>query len=154
MFKLENILLIVLALVLCLALLNKSNFNTTLVSPPSKITDLQPKIFPPIDKSYPPDVPALAPPTVKEEIGLGIAYPQGVGVGMSKLDSNSFNPTNPGPLLTDYSIPEAYGESNLSDPTGANGAFQGSRILKIKSTGNQMEFKPIDEAENVMYSAA
>jgi len=130
----------------------KSPFNTTLSGEP--ITSLQPKVFPPIDKASPPNVSALAPPTVKEEIGLGIVYPQGVGVGMSKSDSNSFTPNKPGPLLTNYSIPEAYGESSLADPTGQNGADQGSRIIKIKSIGNQMDFKPFDEAETKLYSAA
>jgi hypothetical protein len=139
-----------LLLVIFLVLTVKSQFNNQLSGEP--LTDLQPKIFPPIDNAYPPDVQALAPPTVKEEIGLGILYPQGTGVGMSKYDSNSF--TYPGGLLTNYSIPTAYAESNLADPTGMNGADRGSRILKIKSTGNQMMFKPVDEAENVMYAGA
>jgi len=140
------VILITLLLIVVLFSMNKQSFNTTISG--SKINNLQPKVFPPINTSYPPDVRALAPPTIKEEIGLGIVYPQGSGVGMSKLDSNSF--TKPGGLLTNYSIPTAYGESNLIDPTGRNGAGQGSRIIKIKSTGNQMDFKP---SENLTHDA-
>lgn len=134
------VILITLLVIVVLFSMSKQAFNTTISGSP--INMLQPKVFPPIDTAFPPDVSALAPPTIKEEIGLGIAYPQGSGVGMSKLDSNSF--TAPGGLLTNYSIPTAYGESNLIDPTGRNGAGQGSRIIKIKSTGNQMEFKPTE----------
>jgi len=144
----------------------KSNFNDTLSGTPIRTTP--PKKFPPYGEQVPsipplgtdkvnypqrPLIP-LAPPTVPEEIGLAMKYPQGTGVGMSPLDSNAFVPTKPGPLLTSYSIPEAYAESSLSDPTGVNGSNQGSRIIKIKNTGNQMEYKPIDEAENLMYAAA
>ena len=143
---------IAIAVLLMVVYFNKSPFNITLSG--GSITDSQPKVFPPIDKAYPPDVAALAPPTVKEEIGLGIVYPQGVGVGMSKSDSNSFTPNKPGPLLTNYSIPESYGESSFIDPTGKNGADQGSRIIKLKSLGNQMGFKPFDEAEAGLYSSA
>jgi len=129
----------------------KSQFNDELVS--TNITDQQPKSFPKINepvsnfsKLYPPDVP--------EEIGLAHVYPQGQGVGMNKSDSNSFEPDKPGPLLTDYTIPESYGESSLSDPNGFNGADQGARILKIKNNGSQINYKPMDEAENQFYSAA
>ena len=123
----------------------KSSFNNLLVN--NITTPLQPKVFPPITKP-------LEPPTVKEEIGLAMVYPQGSGVGMSKLDSNAFTPSKPGPLLTDYSIPESFGESSLSDPTGIRGANEGARIIKLKGTGNQMNFKPMDEAESILYSAA
>jgi len=83
-----------------------------------------------------------------------MVYPQGTGVGMSKSDSNSFQPGNPGSLLTDYKIPESYGESSLSDPYGLKGADQGARIIRIDSTGNQLSFKPVDEAENQFFSPA
>ena len=131
----------------------KSQFNDKLVN--FNLTDQQPLNFPPVSQvTHVTGFPDLVPPVVPEEIGLAMVYPQGNGVGMSKLDSNSFEPGNPGPLLTDYTIPESYGESSFSDPSGMNGANQGARILKIDSTGNQLNFKPIDEAENKFYSAA
>jgi hypothetical protein len=132
------------------ALIFKNNFNPNLIN--YNLTDTQPLSFPPLNKPS-----TLAPPIrpdVPEEIGLAMAYPQGSGVGMDKSDSNSFEPSNPGPLLTDYSIPEAYGESSLTDPTGKRGASQGARIIKIKNTGNQLNYKPMDETEETTYSAA
>ena len=128
-----------------------SNFNETLSSPASSLTDQQPNSFPPIDSKVPEFIP-LEPPVVPEEIGLSQVYPQGAGVGMSKLDSNSFTPGNP--LLTDYTIPEAYGESSLTNPYGVSGADQGARIIKIQNVGSQLNFKPTDEAENQLYSTA
>lgn len=129
----------------------KSQFNDDLVS--TNITDQQPKSFPKINEPVS-NFPKLYPPDVPEEIGLAQVYPQGQGVGMNKSDSNSFEPGNPGPLLTDFTIPESYGESSLSDPTGVMGSDQGARILKIKNNGSQMNYKPMDEAENQLYSAA
>ena len=131
----------------------KSSFNDKLIN--KNFTDQQPLHFQPVDEStVVPGFPPLVPPVVPEEIGLAMIYPQGTGVGMSKLDSNSFEPGNPGPLLTDYTTPESYGESSLSDPYGTRGADQGARIIKIDSTGNQLNFKSIDEAENKFYSPA
>jgi len=131
----------------------KAQFNDKLVN--NNLTDQQPLHFPPVLQSTNvPGFPDLVPPVVPEEIGLAMVYPQGSGVGMSQSDSNSFEPGKPGPLLTDYTIPESYGESSLSDPSGNNGANQGARILRIDSTGNQLNFKPIDEAENKFYSSA
>jgi len=129
----------------------KSSFNDKLIN--KDLTDAQPSQFPPISSDVQ-DFPKLAPPVVPEEIGLSMVYPQGVGVGMSKSDSNSFTPGQPGPLLTDYTIPESYGESSLSDPYGTNGADQGARIIKIGSTGNALNFKPVDESESGLYSSA
>jgi len=137
--------------ILLFVLISTSKFNDTLIS--NNITDLQPKDFPPVGAKIPPNSP-LVPPTVPEEIGLAMVYPQGDGVGMSKLDSNSFYPGKPGQLLTNHSIPTSIGESSLSDPLGTKGAQEGARIIQIKSTGNQMEYKPVDEAENIMYAAA
>ena len=131
----------------------KSQFSDKLIN--NNLTNEQPKNFPPVDTTTEvPGFPPLVPPVVPEEIGLTMVYPQGVGVGMDRNDSNSFDPGNPGPLLTDYSIPQAYGESNLSDPYGNKGADQGARIIKIASTGNTSNFKPVDEAENQVYSSA
>jgi len=131
----------------------KAQFNDRLMG--TKLTNQQPLKFPPVNpETVVPDFVALAPPVVPEEIGLAMVYPQGSGVGMSKLDSNSFEPGNPGPLLTDYSIPESYGESSFSDPTGVKGSDQGARIIRIKSTGEQLSYKPLDEAEKQTFSAA
>jgi hypothetical protein len=146
-----GLLVFVLIIFIILFRKSKSKFNIDLVS--TKIDEQPPQKFPNIDKKFG-NFPPLEPPTIPEEIGLAMKYPQGSGVGMSKLDSNSFYPTRPGPLLTNYTIPESYGESSLSDPTGQLGSDQGSRIIKIKNTGNQMNYKPIDEAENLLYSSA
>jgi hypothetical protein len=83
-----------------------------------------------------------------------MVYPQGNGVGMTKDDSNSFRPGNPGPLLTDFSNPESYGESSLTDPNGTNGAEQGARVLRFTSTGDQMNYKGLDESNKGTFSAA
>ena len=149
----KNILIAVVAVVLFVVIvkLNKSNFNRVLSGGP--ITDQQPDSFPQISQ---PDSGGinLADPDVPEEIGLAMVYPQGDGVGMSKGDSNSFYPSKPGTLLTNHVIPESYGESGLADPLGIKGANQGARILKIKSTGNQLNYKPTDESLPGMYAAA
>ena len=133
--------------------INKANFNDTLSG--GMLTDQQPLNFPPVSQETKvQDFPDLVPPVVPEEIGLAMVYPQGQGVGMSKSDSNSFQPDKPGPLLTDYTIPESYGESSLSDPLGNKGSDQAARVLKISSTGTQLNFKGIDESDNDFYSAA
>jgi hypothetical protein len=132
---------------------NLSPFNDKLSG--GTITDRQPQQFPPVNQSTKvKNFPDLVPPVVPEEIGLAMVYPQGEGVSMDKNDSNSFQPDNPGSLLTDYKIPESYGESSLTDPYGKNGAEQAARILKINSTGTQSTFKPIDESDNNYYSSA
>jgi hypothetical protein len=131
----------------------KSSFNNKLIN--TNLTDQQPLKFPPVnEQTNVPGFPPLVPPVVPEEIGLAMVYPQGSGVGMSKSDSNAFEPGNPGPLLTDYTTPESYGESSLSDPYGNKGSDQGARIIRIQSTGNQLNYKPVDEAENKFYSPA
>lgn len=129
-----------------------SKFKTTLITPMDQIDPTPPQVFSPLTGEI--DGIKLEPPVVNEEIGLAMVYPQGSGASMSKLDSNSFTPSSPGPLLTDYTIPESYGESSLTDPTGTNGAGQGSRILKIKSAGNQMGYKPVDESHGSSFAGA
>jgi hypothetical protein len=131
----------------------KSSFNRDLNVPVSRLTQEQPLSFPSVSA---PDTGGieLSNPVVPEEIGLAMIYPQGNGVAMSKSDSNSFYPSNPGPLLTDHVGPESYGESSLSDPTGVNGANQGARVLKIKNTGSQQSFKPVDESLPINYASA
>jgi hypothetical protein len=132
----------------------KSTFSDKLINTNLNPTQ-QPMNFPPVDPStVVPGFPALVPPVVPEEIGLTMVYPQGAGAAMSKMDSNSFDPGNPGPLLTDYTVPQSYGESNLTDPYGTNGADQGARILKIGTTGDSMKYKPMDESEKEFFSAA
>ena len=128
-----------------------SKFNDLLIN--NNLTQIPPKDFPALGVDNVDNLPLL-PATVKEETGLAMVYPQGSGVGMSDSDSNSFTIYKPGPLLTNYTIPEAYGESSLADPTGANGASQGVRVIKLKGTGNQLNFKPLDEAEKLNYAAA
>ena len=130
----------------------KSGFKTTLITPMDQIEPIPPMEFTPLSQKI--DGISLAQPVVPEEIGLAMLYPQGAGASMSKKDSNSFEPTQPGPLLTDYTIPESYGESSLTDPMGDKGASEGSRILKIKSTGNQMMYKPVDESMGDIFAGA
>jgi len=144
------IIAIVVVIAIALYFINKSSFKSTLITPMDQLDNSQPKSFPPLSQDDEGGI-HLEPPVVPEEIGLAMAYPQGVGVGMSKSDSNSFEPTNPGPLLTDYTIPESYGESSLADPKAAS---EGSRILKIKSTGNQMLYKPFDESMSSSFAPA
>lgn len=131
----------------------KSMFNDKLIN--TNLTNEQPLSFPPLKEvTNVPDFPDLVPPVVPEEIGLAMVYPQGPGVGMSRTDSNSFQPGKPGPLLTEYTIPESYGESSLSDPYGTRGSDQGARIIRIGSTGDQLNFKPMDESERELFSSA
>ena len=133
---------------------SKSSFERVLSKPYQEFTKEPPKSFPNLnDLNSSPDF-KLQNPEVPEEIGLGMKYPQGSGVAMDKTDSNSFYPNNPGPLLTDHTIPESYGESSLSDPYGTNGANQGARVLKIKDTGKQLNYKPVDESFKSNYAAA
>ena len=127
----------------------KSQFNDKLIN--TNLTDEQPLKFPSIETVVS-NFSKLVPPVVPEEIGLAMVYPQGQGVGMNRSDSNSFEPTNPGSLLTDYRIPESYGESSLSDPYGNKGSEQSARILRINSTGDQLNYKPTEN--NDYYSAA
>lgn len=87
----------------------------------------------------------LDPPTVKEEIGLGIKYPQGQGVAMSPSDSNTFALPNPNALLSKHNVPQANGISNYADLTGTLGANEGAKIIKLVNTGVQNKFKPQDE---------
>jgi hypothetical protein len=131
----------------------KSHFDRVLSKSNNELTSEQPLSFPSLNQPDSGGI-QLVNPEVPEEIGLAMVYPQGDGVGMSKADSNSFYPTKPGPLLTDHVGPESYGESSLSDPTGTNGADQGARILKIGSTGNQLNYKPIDESLPINYASA
>jgi len=130
-----------------------SRFTGKLVTPMATLNLNQPKSFPDLEEKQT-EIFNLAKPDVPEEIGLGTKYPQGDGVGMSRLDSNSFYPGNPGPLLTDFSNPESYGESSLTDPTGTKGSNQGARVLRIVDTGNQMNYKPVDESTKCVFSAA
>ena len=132
---------------------SSSKFTDKLISPISSLTYNQPKSFPPIQAPQK-EIFNLAKPDVPEEIGLGMVYPQGSGVGMSKDDSNSFFPDKPGPLLTDHVGPESYGESSLSDPTGTNGADQGCRVLRFTDAGDQMKYQPLDESTKCTFSAA
>jgi hypothetical protein len=145
---------VILLFVFALANNSKSSFYDTLTKPvDALINNEQPLSFPPIDVT-PNGVFPLMKPDVPEEIGYSMVYPQGSGVGMEKSDSNSFEPGNPGPLLTDYVNPESYGESSLADPTGNRGSDQGCRVIKYTTTGNQMEFKPIDDTDKETFAAA
>jgi hypothetical protein len=135
----------VIAVLLVIFTSKKSTFKRTLVTPPNEIDRNPPMEFTPLTEEDSGSI-SLENPVVPEEIGLAMIYPQGAGASMSKSDSNSFEPTKPGSLLTDYTIPQSYGESSLSDPMGDNGAGQGARILRIKNTGNQLAYKPVDES--------
>ena len=173
--------LLVIFLLITLFKGNKSSFTFNENISGGAITDQQPKVFPSFTNNNGdvPKVPAgtrqywdseyseysefpkgenqsipLLPATIKEETGFAMLYPQGAGVGMTSNDSNAFTPDKPGTLLTDFKIPEAYGESSLSDPYGNNGADQASRILRIKELGNQLNFKPTDEAIYKNYASA
>jgi hypothetical protein len=173
--------IVVILLITSLLKCAKSSFTFNENISGGVITDQQPKVFPSFTNNNGdvPKVPAgttqyydseyseytdfpkgenqsipLLPATIKEETGFAMVYPQGSGVGMTKSDSNAFTPDKPGTLLTDYKIPEAYGESSLSDPYGNNGADQASRILRIKNLGNQVNFKPTDKAIYKNYASA
>jgi hypothetical protein len=150
----QMMIVLVVAIIIGIVIMSTSNFKNTLITPMNQFeTGSQPMVFPKISQPVTENI-QLADPVVPEEIGLGMVYPQGNGVGMSKSDSNSFEPGRPGPLLTDYTIPESYGESSLSDPMGTNGANQGSRIIKIKDAGSQLMYKPTDESLGTKYAAA
>jgi hypothetical protein len=131
----------------------KSTFKNTLITPMDQIDPTPPQMFPSLSERETGGI-QLESPTVPEEIGFAMVYPQGSGVGMVKSDSNAFTPDKPGPLLTDYSIPESYGESSLADPTGANGAGEGARVLRIKSTGDQLLYKANDESVGEIFASA
>ncbi len=133
---------------------SKSSFYDTLTKPVGSIVNNeQPLSFPPLTSTPQGTIPIVK-PDVPEEIGYSMVYPQGSGVGMEKVDSNSFEPGKPGPLLTDYINPESYGASSLADPMGTRGSDQGCRVIKFTSTGNQMDFKPIDDTDKENFSAA
>jgi hypothetical protein len=138
-----GILVLIIVIVSIVLHSTKSAFQPTLITPNEMLNNSQPKSFTPLAASK--EI-KLSPPDVPEEIGVSMVYPQGEGVSMSKSDSNSFTLDTPGPLLTSYSTPESYGESSLTDPQGTNGANQGSRIIKIKDPGSQIDFKPVDES--------
>jgi hypothetical protein len=142
---------IIAAIVIICLITRKDNFNDRLSGQP--ITDQQPSSFPPVDADIP-NVLKLAKPDVPEEIGLAMVYPQGDGAGMTPSDSNSFFPDKPGPLLSDHVGPESYGESSFTDPMGTKGADQGCRVIRLTNTGNQMNYKPMDENCCELYSAA
>jgi len=150
---------VILAVVLIIVLIGvftssfKSPFKSTLITPMDQLDNSQPKSFPSLNETQlnPEEHIKLEPPVVPEEIGLAMVYPQGSGVGMSKSDSNSFTDSNPGPLLTEYTQPQSYGESNIIQPVYA---AQGSRIIKIKDTGNQMVYKPVDESMKSTFAGA
>jgi len=143
--------LAVVVVIMIIMFSKKSGFQPTLITDPALLTTLQPMSFQPLEEIVNDGFPR-PPSVVPEETGLAMVYPQGSGVGMSKEDSNSFGPNNV--LLTDYTTPESYGESSLADPNGNNGSREGSRILKIKSTGNQMGYKPVDESVGSMFAGA
>jgi hypothetical protein len=140
------------ALFAVILLLTKSNFKTTLTTPFSQFNVNQPMSLGKINKPSP-EI-QLKKPDVPEEIGLAMVYPQGEGVGMDPFDSNSFYPGNPGPLLTNHRTAESIGESSLTDPLGKAGSMEGARILKIRNTGNQSNFKPLDSSVSTVYSGA
>jgi len=143
---------IAVVLVISVMMFTQSKFKRTLITPSDQIDDSQPGSFPPLDKpkiepkSY--DI-SLEKPVVPEEIGLAMVYPQGSGVGMSKEDSDSFG--IPNLLLTSYTTPESYGVSSVVDPAAAT---ESSRIIKIRDTGNQMAFKPVDESMKSTFAGA
>jgi hypothetical protein len=141
------------AIVIILMMMNNRSekFNDRIYGQP--ITQQQPGSFPKINEPVP-GISNLAKPDVPEEIGLGMVYPQGDGVGMDKNDSNSFFPGKPGALLTDHVGPESYGESSFADSNGTKGADQGCRVLRLNNTGNQMAFKPMDTNCEEVYAAA
>lgn len=120
----------------------KEPFSPTLVTPESELTNDQPRSF---DNNF-------IKPTVKEEIGFSMLYPQGAGVYMSSKDTESFSRAGKDILLTSYSIPESYGESSFNDPTGQKSA----KIIDISnsSVGVQNQFKPTEFMSNMSYPEA
>jgi len=145
------VILLIIAVAVVMFFGNKSSFNGTLYG--AELSANQPESFPPLNQNVA-NIFHLENPDVPEEIGLGMAYPQGQGVGMSQFDSESFYPGKPGPYLTSFVNPESYGESSISDPTGRNGSDQGCRILRIGDLGNQLNFKPTDVTDRQNFAAA
>jgi len=144
---------ILLILVIAVVLTNKqSSFNTVLSGAP--ITDKQPNSFPVLGSDAPVNNSPLKPPEVKEEIGLGMNYVQGQGGAMDRNDSDAYGNAKRGELLTNYSIPESYGESSLTDPSGIRGANEGARIIKLTNPGKQSNYKPVDEIRKINYASA
>jgi len=139
---------IAVVLIVVFMMFRPSKFKTTLITPPDQIDDSQPGSFPPLDEPKNEEI-SLEKPVVPEEIGLAMVYPQGQGVGMSKGDSDSFG--SPNVLLTSYTTPESYGVSSIVDPAAAT---ESSRIIKIRDTGNQMAFKPVDESMKSTFAGA
>jgi len=139
---------IAVVLIVVVMMFTRSKFKATLITPPDQIDDSQPDSFPPLDEPKTNEI-NLEKPVVPEEIGLAMVYPQGQGVGMSKEDSDSFG--TPNVLLTGYTTPESYGVSSIVDPTAAT---ESSRIIKIRDTGNQMSFKPVDESMRSTFAGA
>ena len=145
--------IVVIIIVVSVVASKKSGFKTTLITPASQIEPIPPMKFTALgSKEQASEEIPLVEPVVPEEIGLAMIWPQGAGASMDKRDSNSFEPSKPGPLLTDYTIPESYGESSLTDPLGQHGAGYGARILTIKDTGNQLDFKPVDESMTSLFA--
>ena len=130
---------------------SKSPFTGTLSAPISSLTNSQPMSFPPLTQK---SNQFLKDPVVPEEIGFSQVYPQGVGVSMDRADSNAFTPDKPGPLLTEYSIPESYGASSLADRTGTKGVQRSARVIRCTDSGNQLLYKPLDEADSCVYASA
>ena len=153
LWRTNKTLVVIIVFAICLGIyfLKKQSFYGTLNN--TSFTNKQPESFPLLDEKVP-GIFDLAKPDVPEEIGLAMVYPQGDGVGMDRGDSNSFYPDKPGPLLSEHTGPESYGESSLADPTGKNGADQGSRILKLTSTGDQLKYKPVEDSGTSSYAAA
>jgi hypothetical protein len=85
---------------------------------------------------------------VKADVPEEGAYPiYGSGASMDRNDSNVLlSDTEVGPLHLEFKNNESIGESPYTDKNG-------SRIVKIKSTGNQTLFKGIDENEKNHYLA-
>jgi len=135
-------------LLLVLMMFRRSKFKRTLITPPDQIKKSPPKSFPPLDEPKDDEINLLQ-PVVPEEIGLAMVYPQGQGVATSKNDSDSFGNMNL--LLTSYQTPESYGASSIVD---SNAAAQNSRIIKIKNTGSQLSFKPVDESIKSTFAGA
>jgi hypothetical protein len=109
--------------------LKDNNSTTNIIGIPTKIDSLG---NPTIEQHIP-----LLKPDVPEEIGFPL---YGKGVSMDPLDSNVFNAEKtPGDLHVNYSQNDSVGESTYSDEFG-------SRIIKIKSSGNQNNFIGLDES--------
>jgi hypothetical protein len=119
---------------------SQTNINTP--SPqPQGVTEVVPEILEVgINKNI-----RLLKPDVPEEDGFPL---YGGGVSMDRNDSDVLISTNDnGPLHTSLLKNESIGESMYTDQFG-------SRIVKIKNTGSQSNFKGFDESESTNYSAA